>query len=307
MSYIYPHTRIHSIIGILKTTAHNAFPVVTVDKNVGVPRENYFKDRVDSSNERFARTTTFSSLTSEQKLRRHLTSGGESRRISSESALHRSRADSEHHPRIQGVKSKRRKTKSESNQDDLKVATSAPVMSSLVDEDSTVQERLIAGHGVDVPSGAMNPNFSALSAPTVTDPDKEEPQALTFHGLILRSQLVTLLKERVFYSENSQTPRRRDLNFESMTEGYPRFPDIHDLQVEFEDQQKIMDVTPYMNPCPYMVFPWTPVPLVFNLFRTMGLRHLIVVNTKGQLVGMITRYNLTHEYMEHCLENLGTN
>ena len=164
-----------------------------------------------------------------------------------------------------------------------------------------------------------------------------------------------------------------------------------------------------MNPCPYMVYPWTPVPLVFNLFRTMGLRHLIVINTKGQvcrnhlfawdkkgcarsdclaltefpqlgepkclnvkklvwpgglpyhhkrvtllagptfckkclktwltqgslvrcvsllpvqgnfspykrdqkdklalfflfqLVGMITRYNLTHEYMEHCLENL---
>ena len=26
-----------------------------------------------------------------------------------------------------------------------------------------------------------------------------------------------------------------------------------------------------------------------------------------QLVGMITRYNLTHEYMEHCLENLGWN
>lgn len=23
-----------------------------------------------------------------------------------------------------------------------------------------------------------------------------------------------------------------------------------------------------------------------------------------QLVGMITRYNLTHEYMEHCLDNL---
>ena len=43
------------------------------------------------------------------------------------------------------------------------------------------------------------------------------------------------------------------------------------------------DVTPYMNPCPYMVYPWTPVPLVFNLFRTMGLRHLIVINTKGQV------------------------
>ena len=37
-----------------------------------------------------------------------------------------------------------------------------------------------------------------------------------------------------------QTPKRRDLNFESMTEDYPRFPDIHDVPVEFEDQQKIM-------------------------------------------------------------------
>lgn len=54
----------------------------------------------------------------------------------------------------------------------------------------------------DVPSGAINPNFSTVSVPVLTD--REEPQALTFHGLILRSQLVTLLKERVFYTENTQ-------------------------------------------------------------------------------------------------------
>mgnify|MGYP000111474737 FL=1 len=54
----------------------------------------------------------------------------------------------------------------------------------------------------DVPSGAINPNFSTVSVPVLTD--WEEPQALTFHGLILRSQLVTLLKERVFYTENTQ-------------------------------------------------------------------------------------------------------
>lgn len=27
--YIYPHTRVHSLINILRTTTHHAFPVVT--------------------------------------------------------------------------------------------------------------------------------------------------------------------------------------------------------------------------------------------------------------------------------------
>lgn len=48
------------------------------------------------------------------------------------------------------------------------------------------------------------PGSSAVpdTDPAVTDED--EPQALTFHGIILRSQLVTLLKKGVFYSENAQ-------------------------------------------------------------------------------------------------------
>ena len=37
-----------------------------------------------------------------------------------------------------------------------------------------------------------------------------------------------------------QRTNRPELNFETMTEEYPRFPDIHDLHIEFEDQQKIM-------------------------------------------------------------------
>ena len=36
------------------------------------------------------------------------------------------------------------------------------------------------------------------------DSQEEESQGLTFHGIILRSQLVTLLKKRVFYSESNQ-------------------------------------------------------------------------------------------------------
>ena len=58
-----------------------------------------------------------------------------------------------------------------------------------------------------------------------------------------------------------------------------------------------------MNPCPYMVFPWTPVPLVFNLFRTMGLRHLIVINTKGQVIEKAIAHNEQLLEVEHDIIN----
>ena len=49
------------------------------------------------------------------------------------------------------------------------------------------------------------PSESGSSAfPATRDTGEEDSQALTFHGIILRSQLVTLLKRGVFYSENSQ-------------------------------------------------------------------------------------------------------
>ena len=47
----------------------------------------------------------------------------------------------------------------------------------------------------------------------------------------------------------------------------------------------LQDMIHYINPCPYTVIPLTPVSRVFNLFRTMGLRHLVVVDGCG-LVSM---------------------
>ena len=127
LSYIYPHTRVQSIVGILKTTAHNAFPVVTIDKTTQQDTHgNDFMDNVDSSNEQFARTTTFSSLTSEQKLQRTLTSGAEN------SLLHRLRSGSEHHPASHRVRIKGKRLSSDGDQDSLLVSSSAPMVSNVV-------------------------------------------------------------------------------------------------------------------------------------------------------------------------------
>lgn len=138
LSYIYPHTRIHSIVGILKTTAHNAFPVVTVDKNAHqAVQENNYGNNLDSSNERFARTTTFSNITSEQKLRRQ--SGGES------TLAHRLRTGSEVQSRSQHVDIKGKRLNSDSDKDYLTYSSSAPGLSTFINEDPE-QERQLVDH-----------------------------------------------------------------------------------------------------------------------------------------------------------------
>ena len=54
----------------------------------------------------------------------------------------------------------------------------------------------------------------------------------------LMKSLVMRMKIQTFLP--FQIPGRPGLDFASMKEDYPRFPDIHDLHIEFEDQQKIM-------------------------------------------------------------------
>ncbi|KAK6177582.1 hypothetical protein SNE40_015655 [Patella caerulea] len=121
---------------------------------------------------------------------------------------------------------------------------------------------------------------------------------MKFEGMILRSQLVTLLKNHAWYKENVEEPPRDTVSYEEFITDYPRYPDIYDLQIPTLDGEALVDVGAYLNPCPYTVYPETTVSQVFHLFRGMGLRHLPVVCHKGELKGIITRHNLTHEFLE---------
>eukprot|EP00056_Hartaetosiga_gracilis_P001534 m.45611 g.45611 ORF g.45611 m.45611 type:complete len:121 (+) comp10682_c0_seq1:101-463(+) len=53
-----------------------------------------------------------------------------------------------------------------------------------------------------------------------------------------------------------------------------------------------MDFRPYMNSSPYLALDRSSLGKVFMVFRTMGLRHLVVVNKMNQLVGMVTRKDI---------------
>ncbi|XP_062396516.1 H(+)/Cl(-) exchange transporter 6 isoform X2 [Sardina pilchardus] len=250
LTYVYPHTRVQSLVSILRTTVYHAFPVVT--ENRDNEREFMKGNILISNNIRFKKTSV-------------LTRAGEQRR------------------RCQSMKSY--------PSSELRNVCDDQVPVEPTEEGQDILQQMLERRHMPYPN--LYPDQSPSEDWTM----EERFRPLTFHGLILRSQLVNLLIRGVCYAENQSSASQPRLSFAEMTEDYPRFPDIHDLDLALLNPRMIVDVTPYMNPSPYTVSPNTHVSQVFNLFRTMGLRHLPVVNAVGEIVGIITRHNLTHEYL----------
>uniref|UniRef100_A0A8C9SKG9 Chloride channel protein n=1 Tax=Scleropages formosus TaxID=113540 RepID=A0A8C9SKG9_SCLFO len=250
LTYVYPHTRIQSLVSILRTTVHHAFPVVTENRD---NEKEFMKGNIlISNNIRFKKSSV-------------LTRAGEQRR------------------RCQSMKSY--------PSSELRNVCDEQLGGQPAGDNQDILEQMLERRHTPYPS------LYPVESPSEDWTMEERFRPLTFHGLVLRSQLVTLLIRGVCYAENQSSASQPRLSYAEMTEDYPRFPDIHDLDLTLLSPRMIVDVTPYMNPSPYTVSPNTHVSQVFNLFRTMGLRHLPVVNAVGEIVGIITRHNLTHEFL----------
>ncbi|CAG0908882.1 unnamed protein product [Cyprideis torosa] len=111
-----------------------------------------------------------------------------------------------------------------------------------------------------------------------------------FRGLILRSQLITLLKERAF----NERPEflSHAITRDTFRADYPRYPDIRDVEFLSDELEYTMDLRPFMGPAPYTVYYCASLPRIFKLFRGLGLRHLVVINDAQEVVGIVTRKDL---------------
>uniref|UniRef100_A0A8C5E1P8 Chloride channel protein n=1 Tax=Gouania willdenowi TaxID=441366 RepID=A0A8C5E1P8_GOUWI len=251
LTYVYPHTRVQSLVSILRTTIYHAFPVVTENRQHD---KDFMKGNIlISNNIRFKKSSVLSRAGEQQRRCQSMKSypSSELRNVCDDPSI-------EVRPVEEG--------------EDL------------------LQQMLERRH-------APYPNLCPDQSPSEEWTMEERYRPLTFHGLILRSQLVSLLIRGVCYAENQSSATQPRLSYAELTEDYPRYPDIHDVDLSLLNPRMIVDVTPYMNPCSYTVSPNMRISQVFNLFRTMGLRHLPVVNVMGEIVGIITRHNLTHEYL----------
>nr|XP_060615153.1 H(+)/Cl(-) exchange transporter 6 [Anolis sagrei ordinatus] len=193
LMYVYPHTRIQSLVSILRTTVHHAFPVVT--ENRAYEKEFMKWDQLISNNIKFKKSSI-------------LTRAGEQRK------------------RSQSMKSY--PSSELRNVCDDRVATEEP--SETEDMLQQMLERRYTPY----------PNLYPDQSPSEEWTMEERFRPLTFHGLILRSQLVTLLVRGVCYAENQSSASQPRLSYAEMAEDYPRYPDIHDLDLTLLNPRMIV-------------------------------------------------------------------
>merc|ERR1712150_197105 len=130
----------------------------------------------------------------------------------------------------------------------------------------------------------------------------------TFMGLILRSQLLTLLREKNFASldtfrSHGGLPQIQHLHSSDFTARHfkKEYNVIaEDFDLTADDLDMYVDLRPYMHASPYTVIETMPLLKVYQMFRAMALRHLVVVsfNKKHTVRGIITAHDLTEASLE---------
>jgi chloride channel 7 len=124
-------------------------------------------------------------------------------------------------------------------------------------------------------------------------------------GTVLRKALCVVIQRGAFGRPDAdpRSPCRVSplVSWDALETIYPRYPDIKDLQISQDERQCWIDLRPYVNTAPYVINESSSLSRTYRLFRTLGLRHLCVVNHHNQVVGIITRKDLVSQHLQDSL------
>lgn len=140
-----------------------------------------------------------------------------------------------------------------------------------------------------------------------------------FVGTVLRSQLIVMLKLRAFCGEQGLRNPTRFTQLEGdedevdctwvggvqvtsndfATKLQSTVDDIREIGIlPAMLNGKYIDMRPIMNPRPFSVGEETSLVRVYRLCRSMGIRHLPVVNIDNEIVGILTRKELRADFTQ---------
>ena len=141
-------------------------------------------------------------------------------------------------------------------------------------------------------------------------------------GIIQRSDLITLLWYIKLYLNKDKiiVDDERDCNDGIIMHPTPElYKKVHDYMLEnhinpegkpmditeFESMRgKYLDLMPYTNTCNYYVHGTMNISRTYNLFRTLGLRHLPVLDENHKVKGILTRKNLMGFHINEVIAKL---
>eukprot|EP00753_Platysulcus_tardus_P014481 PLAT4376.2.p1 GENE.PLAT4376.2~~PLAT4376.2.p1 ORF type:complete len:683 (+),score=380.79 PLAT4376.2:233-2050(+) len=119
----------------------------------------------------------------------------------------------------------------------------------------------------------------------------------TFVGLILRNQLITIIRHHAFLEKPEDVDKTSLLAIDKFsTTVSSKIGSLDDVVLTDEEEDMFIDMEPYMNPAPFSVRQCCLLTRVYRIFRAMGLRHLVVVDAQNQVVGMLTRKELRTDF-----------
>ncbi|KEG10276.1 chloride channel protein [Trypanosoma grayi] len=120
----------------------------------------------------------------------------------------------------------------------------------------------------------------------------ESVQDRTYKGIIVRQQLEILL----WHTHFAHLPSTCTYEIGKKVEARLFHDGLLGTLPSLEKKLDIrMDLSPYIDHSGFCVLDTTTLPRAYTMFRTLGLRHLTVVNRDNRIVGIITRKDLVSD------------
>eukprot|EP01034_Spumella_vulgaris_P021794 gene21794-27863_t len=134
-------------------------------------------------------------------------------------------------------------------------------------------------------------------------------------GLILRKTLCGLLKLKAYSTPTTGIPRPSDggieleqaatVFYDTLERPYPNFPTVSSIKLVEKEMNFYLDMRAHMDPSPQTLNKDTSIRRSYHLFRTMGLRHIVVVDGELMVVGIVTRADMNEHRLKHYWEEEG--
>ena len=167
-------------------------------------------------------------------------------------------------------------------------------------------------------------DFEYNGFPVVDKVVAESPRVPTRHGrtysaggrymgTILRHQLVVILKHKGWgelLADGDGETTQRVVPAEAFVTTFPHRENISDVAKHLPTRPEMdnlwIDLRPYMNFNTYTLTPQTTLSRAYTMFRGLGLRHVMIMNESSNVIGMITRKEISEfrvEELEHELDH----